>query len=388
MKKFPGVNSYILALVFGVCSFSSWGHAASASQDEATETTGRGERGVRFSGTLGVYAKYNSNLTLVDEKSTGLDRKDAFIGAPAADLRLAKSWGPDWWLDLAFSGQADWHTEHAEENWFFNRAHFSMGRAFGEDSVNLSSEVRYFAVPDRDRFDFVRHTGLLTYKKVLSPLWQLRVGYDNIVARYPHGRNFDYSMNGFFAEIRNTWSLDFSTHYIYDFQAYRGSFDPLENNPNSSPDEGGRYTGECGFDWLISGAQTLSGTYLFQLDVSEMGVHQIGDFEGNENSQDSEAEFDLSKHKATLLYSRRLSRKLTLSSYAEWIRKKFHGEDDEPIPRKGRTDALFLSSTYLKIRWSRDLSFKIRYLFRTNQSSLDSQDYRDHIVFVGPEYRF
>ena len=117
-------------------------------------------------------------------------------------------------------------------------------------------------------------------------------------------------------------------------------------------------------------------------------MQQIGDFEGNENSQDSEAEFDLSKHKVTLLYSRRISRQLTLSSYAEFIHKKFHSEDDPPIPRKKRTDSLYLSSTHLKIRWSRDLAFKLRYLFRANQSSVNSQDYRDHIVFVGPEYRF
>jgi len=219
-------------------------------------------------------------------------------------------------------------------------------------------------------------------------LWQVRVGYDNIATRYPHSGSFDYAMNGLFGEIHNTWNLAFSTYYTYDFQAYRGNFDPLENNPNSSPDEGSRHTGKCGFDWLISGSQILSGTYLFQLDVSEMGVHQIGDFEGSEESQDSEAEFDLSKHKVTLLYSHRVRRKLTLSSYAEWIRKKFHGEDDLPIPRKRRTDALFLSSTHLKIRFSRDLSFKLRYLFRTNDSSLDSQDYLDHILFVGPEYLF
>jgi hypothetical protein len=229
---------------------------------------------------------------------------------------------------------------------------------------------------------------LLSYKKVLSPLWQLRIGYDNVVTRYPQSRSFDYAMNGFFAELRTTWSLDFSTYYTYDFQAYQGSFDPLENNPNSSPDEGMRHTGELGFTWLLSPSQTLSGAYLFQRDVSEMGVQRIGEFEGREESQDSEAEFDLYKHKATLLYSRRLSPRLILSSYAEWISKNFDEEDDPPLARKGRLDALFLSSTHLKIRWSEELSLKLRYLFRANQSSLDTQDYQNHLVFLGPEYRF
>ncbi len=385
MSKLTAANRYILALALGVGPFFSWAYAASASQSTEAE---QGDSETRFSGTLGVYAKYNSNITLVDEKNTGLERKDAFIGEPALDLKLSKSWGPDWWLDLAYSGQADWHAEHAEENWFFNRTHFSLGRALGKDLINLSSEVRYFTVPNGNNFDFVRHTGLLTYKKVLSPLWQLQVGYDNIITRYPRNESLDYVMNGFFAEIRNAWSLNFSTYYTYDFQVYRGSFDPLENNPNSSPDEGMRYAGKGGFDWLISGVQALSGTYLYQLDTSEKGVQQIGDFEGNEGSQDNEAEFDLAKYKATLQYSHRLSPKLTFSSYAEWIRKKFDSEEDLPLPRERRIDMLFLSSTHLKIRWSEDLSLKIRYLFRTNQSSLNSQDYRDHIVFIGPEYRF
>lgn len=364
-----------MAILAAVC--------AAAARLEAEEIAGmEDQHAARVEGTVGVYAKYNSNLDLSSEKGTG--RRAALIGEPAADLRLAKTWGPDWWLDLEFSGQADLHAEHAEENWFFNRSRLSLGRALGEDALNLSSEFRYFTVPDRNRFDFFRHTGLLSYKKILSPLWQMRIGYDNVVTRYPQGGNFDYAMNGFFAEVRNTWNAAFSTYYAYDFQAYQGSFDPLENNPNTSPDEGARHTGELGFDWLISPAQTLSGAYLFQSDVSEMGVQRIGDFEGREESQESEADFDLSKHKATLLYSRHLSPRLTLSSYAEWIYKNFDEEDELP----GRTDALFLSSTHLKIRWSGDLAFKLRYLFRSGQSSLDSQDYRNHIVFLGPEYRF
>ncbi len=372
-----GLSRCLLALSISALSFQGIGEAAAAGDDAA-----------RFSGALGAYAKYNSNLDLSDEKATGIARQDAFIGQPALDLELAKSWGPDWWLNLEFSGQADLHAEHAEENWFFNRSRLSLGRALGENSLNLSSEFRYFTMPDRNRFDFFRHTGLLSYKKVLSPLWQMRIGFDSIVTRYPQGGNFDYAMNGFFAELRNTWNPDFSTYYTYDFQAYQGSFDPLENNPNTSPDEGSRHTGELGFDWLISSAQTLSGAYLFQSDVSEMGVQRIGDFEGREESQDSEAEFDLGKHKATLLYSLRLSPRLTLSSYAEWLYKDFDEEDDPPLAREGRTDALFLSSTHLRIRWSEDLVFKLRYLFRADQSSLDSQDYQNHIFFIGPEYRF
>lgn len=382
-----------LAILTAVCSAAARLEADTAPQGESAghgeETAEMEEQhAARIDGTVGVYAKYNSNLDLSRGKNTGGGRGAAFIGEPAADLRLAKTWGPDWWLELGLSGQADFHAEHPEENWYFNRSHLSLVRALGEDAINLSSEVRYFAAPGTDQFDFFRHIGLLSYRKILSPRWQMRIGGDNAITRYPHNRDFNYAMAGLFAELRNTWTPDFSTYYAYDFQAYQGSFDPLENNPNSSPDEGSRHTGELGFDWLISSAQTLSGAYLFQRDVSEMGVRQIGEFEGREESQDSEAEFDLYKHKATLLYSRRISPRLLLSTYAEWIYKNFDEEDDPPIAREGRTDALLLSSTHLKIRWSGDLAFKFRYLFRSDHSSLDSQDYRDHLVFLGPEYRF
>lgn len=360
--------------------------AMAARVEARTAPGGEGEDRASFRGTVGLYAKYNSNLELTE--SWGGKLEDAFIGEPAADLRLTKTWGPDWWLDLEFSGQADFHAGHTEENWYFNRGRFSLVRALGEDAISLSSEVRHFTTPGRDQFDFFRHAGLLSYKKTLSALWQVRIGYDNILTRYPRSRSFNYAMNGFFAEVRNTWSLGFSTYYSYDFQAYRGSFDPLENNPNASPDEGTRHTGEIGFDWLVSSAQTLSGTYLVQSDVSEVGVRQIGEFEGREESQDLEAEFDLGKHKATLLYSHRLNRRLLLSSYVEWLHKGFDSEDDPPAPRMRRTDTLWLSSTHLKFNWSEELAFKIRYLFRANQSSLASQDYRDHILFLGPECRF
>lgn len=177
-----------------------------------------------------------------------------------------------------------------------------------------------------------------------------------------------------------------ATQYL---QSYAGSFDPLENNPNSSPEDGFQHTGRIGFDWLISGTRTLSGTYLYQVDRSQLGVRRIGEFEGQEESQDSEAEFGLTKHKATLLCSQRLGERLALSSYAEWIHKQFDDEDDSASPpRPGRHDSLFLSSTYLTIGRSEGLVFKLRYLFRMNQSSLAAQDYRDYLLIAGPEFRF
>ena len=342
----------------------------------------------RLSGTLGLYAKYNSNLDLIDPQSSGRDRQGAFVGEPSVDLRLARSWGRNWWVDLGYAGHTNFHAANRDDDWYFNRGQISLGRALGRNSLYLSSEIRQFSEPRGDQVDFVRHTGLVTYRHVLSRLWQIRVGYENIATHYPGNRELDYGVNGGFVEVRNTWGPRFTTYYSYDRQSYEGTANLRENNPNASPEDGSRQTGRIGFDWLFSTRHTLSGTYTFQEDVSESGGQQIGGFEGHEGSQDYEAEFDLYKHKATLLYTWRASKTITVSAYEEWIRKNFDEEDDLEIAREERTDVLFLSSTYATVRLTDRLLLRVRYLFRMNKSSSAAQDYTDHILFAGPEYRF
>ncbi len=114
---------------------------------------------------------------------------------------------------------------------------------------------------------------------------------------------------------------------------------------------------------------------------------QIGDIEGPDGSQDNEAEFDLVKQKATLLYSVPLSKRVLLSTYAEWIHKDFDDEErlKQRLPR--RTDTLLLTSGHLRIRLNSDLSLKLRYLYRGNRSSVDLLEYGNHIAPVGFEFR-
>ena len=353
------------------------------------EVGDRQEDDPKLSGTVALWAKYNSNLTLIDETSTGLKRKSAFITEPNADLRLSKSWGTEWWLDASVSGHANFHAAHAEQNWYFNRTHLSLVRALGANAVHFTSEFRYFTVPDENEFDFYRHTGIASYKHTLSPLWQLRVGYENIITQYPESFGLDYTVHGSFVEWTNTWSFNLSSYYSYEFQLYDGAADPQAEGPDARPDEGSRHTVRSGFDWLMSPRQAVSGTYMMQIDNSEFESIKIGDFEGDEGSQENEAEFDLTKHKATLLYTHRLKESVSLSAYEEWIRKKWDESDDSPDRQKSeRTDNLFLSSLFLTYKWQPQLPFKFRYLFRMNASSTDLQDYVDHILFVGPEYKF
>ena len=78
---------------------------------------------------------------------------------------------------------------------------------------------------------------------------------------------------------------------------------------------------------------------------------------------------------------------LLLSSYAEWIHKAFDDEErlKQRLPK--RTDTLLLSATHLRIRLDTNLSMKLRYLYRSNRSSVDLLEYGNHILSVGLEFR-
>ena len=343
----------------------------------------------KISGTVALWGKYNSNLTLIDEGKTELAKKSSFIAEPNADLRLAKGWGTVWWLDASITGHANFHQSHRKENWYFNRTHISLVRDLGSNALHLTSEVRYFTVPDEDRFDFFRHTGIASYKRTLSPLWQMQVGYESITTQYPETFGLDYGVHGAFVEASNTWSFNFSSYYSYELQLYDGAANPEDEDPDARPDEGSRHTLRTGFDWLVSARRALSATYMLQIDNSEFEFVQIGDFEGDEGSQENEAEFDLAKQKLTLLYTHKLNDKLSASAYEEWIHKKWDGDEEaSDLEERERSDNLFLSSAFVTYKWDSDFHLKLRYLFRMNASSSDVHDYVDHIIFVGPEYNF
>ena len=347
--------------------------------------------------------KYNSNLDL-ENSDTAENLKDTFIGEVTGRAELKWRLAQKWAAEAQLSSLANLHQDHSRENWYFSRGRFALRRRTDAGAIELSSELRYFTVPDGDDFDFLRNVALATYRHRLSPLWHIRGGYENIATRYPNSRSFDYTVNGAFVELRHRWSFDLSTYYQLDLHVYKGTASPQDQADQvSSPEDGRRQTVRLGFDWLFGGNQALSGTYSAQADEADLGVNEIGDFEGHEGSQDSEAEFDLLKQKATLLYSVPLSRRLVLSSYNEVIHKifedqevEFEDEDedededrpegDPPILQEGRTDFLFLSSTYLRVKPRPRLALKVRYLFRMNASSESPRDYTNHILSVGVDY--
>lgn len=322
--------------------------------------------------------KHNSNLTLTD------GRDSEALSAALVELNGgAKGTGTvrGWRLDTQLSGLGNVHADHGEEDWFFARGRGGLRRAAGSGAVELSTEARYYTVPDQDTFDFLRNVAQAAYLLSLGEKWQARAGYANVLARYTQSPEFDYAVHGALFELRRRWSYDLNAYAQLDVQSYTGTSTPRE--VQGSPRDGQRYGVRLGLDGLFCGRHSLSVTYSFQSDEADLGVKQIGDPEIPENTQDIEAEFDLDKHRLTALYSVPLSERLLLSSYAEAIAKRFDDEIDVQDPFLGRSDNLLLWSAHVRYRLSPEYSLRLRYLLRANDSSVSGADYAGHLVSIG-----
>jgi len=325
-----------------------------------------------------AFLKYNTNLSLADGDSIGA--RDAPLSELNGSIGLAGTIG-GFRLDSEISGLANLHAAHRDEDWFFTRSRLGLRRPLGPGTAELSDEARYYTVPDQDAFDFIRNVAQLAYRLPLPLSLEVRGGYANIRARYLQSPEFDYTVHGANVVVRRRWSDDLSTWAQLDVQSYTGTSTPREID--GSPRDGQRLGLRLGMDGLFGNRHSLSATYAFQTDEADLGVKQIGDPENPESTQDIEAEFDLRKHKATVLYAVPLNRRWLLSSYNEWIGKLFDDEFDVQDPFQGRTDDLLLSSTHLRYRLDERWSLKLRYLLRVSDSSYAPGDYVGHLISVG-----
>lgn len=341
--------------------------------------------------SVGIAAKYDSNLELTNKEVTGEDLKDSLGWEMTANLGLEKKFGQNWWLDADLFTIANWYLER-EESWYFGKGSCYVGHSIGDHMVSVFDQIRYFVLSNEteaNEFDFVRNTAIVAYQYALSPFWQLRTGYENLLTFYPGFSFYNYLVNGGFVELRNVWTLTFSTYVTYDFQVYQRDFTNAEH-PDGDAGLGFKHTGKVGFEGFFLKKNVLIGTYTFQIDRSlSEGVSQVEAFEGEEESLDVEAEFNYLKHKGTLLYSHRFNDRLSLSFSEELIYKRFvEGEEDLLEWEFLRSDILVLSSIFLKVGLFEHWSAKAKYLFRMGESSVHANDFYDHLVYLGIQYGF
>jgi len=344
-----------------------------------------------ISGNVGLAVKYDTNVDLSSERAIEDEKKGDYIAELTARLAYSSPWQLPFHMEGELSGIADQYFTYPEDNWYVGRGSLYLGYTFGANTVSVLDEARYFTEPEDRQFDYFRNSATLAFKRVLSGLWQARIGYENIANVYPEDNFFNYYVNGGFVELRNTWTPSWSTYYLYDFQYYLGSYNSSTNDPLSSPESGYRHTGEIGLEASFLDQNNLVAAYTFQYDNSTgSGLNQIGNFEGETESLDIDAEFNFIKHKGSLLYSHVFNDRFTLSLYNEFILKAFI--EREPLLEEGyeseRRDLLFLTSAWLDARLYQTLYAEARYIFRMNDSTVDYEDFQDHIVSLGVEYRF
>ncbi len=332
---------------------------------------------VRADGELSL--KHNSNLTLVDDKT--FYTKDDLLTELDGSLGARGTLG-GWRVDSQVSGVANLHREFDQENWYFGRSRVGLRRGLGAGTAEISNEARYYTLPDQDDFDFLRNVLQLAYRHALADdRWQLRGGYANIHTRYPNRSVFNYTVHGLLLEARRRWGYDLTGYGQLDLQRYIGTATPAE--VVASPRDGQRLGLRLGMDGLFAGRHSVSVIYTFQSDEADLGLKRIGDPENPESTQDIEAEFDLDKHKVTLHYGVPIGRHWLVSSYTEWIKKGFDDEIDVADPFRGRRDTLLLSALHLRYRINRIWSVKLRYLYRSNDSSIARADYKAHLISLG-----
>jgi len=347
------------------------------------------------SGKINLFGKYDSNADLTSGIETGdpeleEEIESAYISEISAQLLFISPWNSPWRVEFEMFGLTDIYMKNIDDTWFIGRENLYIGYNFGSNTISLQNETSYFSEPDDMEFSVLRNWTTLAFKRVFSPLWQGRIGYENIINIYPESSFFNYYLNGGFLEIRNTWTPLFSTYYSYDFLYYTGSLEANNDDRMTSPESGYRQTGEIGFDSFFAGKNSLSGSYAFQVDdTSVEGIERIGDFDGDELSNEVYAEFNFTKHKGMILYNHKFNKRFSFSMYNELIKKVFI-ESGHPFSsfQSHRSDLLFLSSTWVSAGIYDGLYGKLRYVYRMNESEKDVEDYQDHIISLGLEYRF
>ena len=347
------------------------------------------------SGELSVAGKVDDNIDLARQEDPEGDPRSDLIAELAGRVRLERAVGDHWYLTAALGLRGDLLSEHTERRHRHADGTVYLGYQFGDNAVSLLDELHCFDEPGEAEFDRCRNAASLVYRRTLSPRWQLRGGYENVAAYYHNSEFFNYHLHGGFIELRNPWTEALSTFLRLGRQYYLGSYNAQTGDPESSPSSGTRSSGTVGFDLLLSGHDSLSGTGSVQVDSSSgQGVNQIGARSVDDEALEVDAEFDFVKLRLSLLYSHRLGRLLTLSVYQELIRKNFF---DEPLrqrrevedgPKPERIDVLWLGSAWLSARLSDQVYAKARYVHRRNHSTVRAEEYRNHIFYLGLEYRF
>lgn len=392
-----------------------------------------GPKTAAFSGIFGLSEKYDSNLPGPDGKAEG-----SAITELSAQLAYRRNWARTWNLEIDLLGLADWPARDADQSWYLGNANLFFGYRAGPQILSFLNEAKYLTGPRKTRMsldnnfpgngaippgnqpffrnppppgdftfagipgandltgfdlpqndlDFLRNSSILWYRRTLSPLWRVGMGYENVINLYPDNHFYDFTLNGWFLEATNSWTPELSTHYSYTFQFSLGNLNPRQDQNPVASGLGYLHTAEVGADWFLSRRDSLNASYTFQLDDSSpQGVNEFVWFGDIGGSQNIRPRFTYYKHKGSLLYLHLFPYRITFSLYAELLRRSFSGLNIGFGPQK-RNDIFLLSSFWLKVPIVRNIFGRARYTYRWDRASEPRQIFQDHIFQLGVEYQF
>ncbi len=346
-----------------------------------------------WSGRVGVSQKYDSNVDLLaEEPRPDADPDDVVKDAHITEVFGAIGWmspgyGP-WRLSADLFALADLFPENMDDTWAIGRGHLDGAYRFGANALRLRSEAGGYTEPDDTEYDNWGAESSLAYACELGAVWTLSGGYQNELRRYPSATVFDFGGHGALLEVRQNWTARFSTSQRYDVWFLDGRGEEDDEGRLGAPSRVVRHAVEVAAESLIGRRHALGAAYAYQVDdAANDGAYQIGEIQGEDENLEIDGEFNVAKHRATLLYSVRIAERFSVAFYNEALHRVFLGADAKLYGGE-RIDASYLGSAWVSARLYAMLFARVRYLYRMNDSRVDYLDFQDHVVLGGLEYRF
>ncbi len=343
-------------------------------------------------GQVSVAGKYDSNVDLIskevnDDPNIDDEIDDAWITEISTWILVTSPWNSPLLMKLELYGLADLHVEAPEDSWALGRGNLEMGYKFGKNTLSISNESAYFTEPDDTDFDNYRNSAAVFYKRTLSDKWQAKAGYINTLHLYTQNDRLDHMAHGGLSELQTTWDTALTTYYRFTYHQFQGLDHGSGNEDESIVQAGRRMTGEIGFESFFKAKNFFTGSYAYQSDKNDNEVlDEIGEIKGEDESLESDDEFNNHKHKGMLLFHHRFNDRFSIAFYEEFIHKTVLAETDEYDG--DRVDLLFCTSSWFNVRLWKKLYAKTLYLYRMNDSTYDRKDFQDHIGQLGLVYRF
>ncbi len=347
------------------------------------------DAGWRFEADLRLGEKYDDNLDLSSQEDPTAEPEADFLTELGFGGRMAHTF-KRWEVDIALRLRGDLPNTRPKRARLYTgtEAYFGL-RIAPEHTLSISEQGDCFVEPQDTAFSVCRSFKSMAWAWAFAERWQLRLGVEHNDAIYFADRDLSYDSGGPFLELRMPWSYAFTAWIRGAFIAYHGAFRAQTGDREGGPTEGARGGAELGIDWSLGHGVSLLATAQIQLDQSDSDLLEVGRSDLQDQSLESDAEFNFRKARGTFLASWRLNPTFDTGLYGEFIRIAFLESPLRDAGGPDRLDLRWMASAWLGMKLDDSgLGAKLRYLIRRNHSTVDAEDYQNQILYLGLEQRW